>query len=58
MHVICYYEDHGNMIEKSLHDGGKNTYTFSKDGSKIILFPLKDEGKAENMLLEKSLLRK
>ena len=38
---------------KVIHDGGKNTYTFWKDGSKIILLPLKDEGKAENMLLEK-----
>ena len=41
------------MIEKSLHDGGKNTYTFWKDGSKIILLPLKDEGKVENMLSKK-----
>ena len=38
---------------KVIHDGGKNTYTFWKDGSKIILFPLKDEGKVENMLSKK-----
>ena len=38
---------------KVIHDGGKNTYTFWKDGSKIILLPLNDEGKAENMLSEK-----
>ena len=38
---------------KFIHDGGKNTYTFWKDGSKIILLPLKDEGKAENMLSKK-----
>ena len=38
---------------KVIHDGGKNTYTFWKDGSKIILLPFKDEGNAENMLLEK-----
>ena len=41
---------------KVIHDGGKNTYTFWKDGSKIILLPLKDEGKAENMLSEKELV--
>ena len=38
---------------KAIHDGGTNTYTFWKDGSKIILLPFKDEGKAENMLSEK-----
>ena len=38
---------------KVIHDGGKNTYTFWKDGSKIILLPLKDEGKVENMFSEK-----
>ena len=43
----CQYD------RKVIHDGGKNTYTFWKDGSKIILLPLKDEGKAENMLSEK-----
>ena len=43
----CQYD------RKCIHDGRKNTYTFWKDGSKIILLPLKDEGKAENMLLEK-----
>ena len=35
---------------KVIHYGGKNTYTFWKDGSKIILLSLTDEGKAENML--------
>ena len=34
---------------KVIHDGRKNTYTFWKDGSKIILLPLDDEGKVENM---------
>jgi hypothetical protein len=38
---------------KVIHDGGKNTYTFWKDGSKIILLPLKDEGKVNNMLSKK-----
>ena len=38
---------------KVIHNGGKNIYTFWKDGSKTILLPLKDEGKAENMLSEK-----
>jgi hypothetical protein len=36
--------------KKLMHDGGKNTYTFRKDGSKVVLFPLKDEGKTKNML--------
>ena len=42
--------------KKIKHDGGNNTYTFWKDGSKIILLPLKDEGKDKNMLLEKELV--
>jgi hypothetical protein len=37
---------------KVMHDGEKNTYTFWKDGSKVVLLPLKDEGKVENMLSE------
>ena len=43
---------------KVIHDGGKNTYTFWKDRSKIILLPLKDEGKTEKMLSEKELVTK
>ena len=39
--------------KKVIYDGRKNTYTFWKDGSKIILLPLMDEGKVENTLLEK-----
>jgi hypothetical protein len=35
---------------KVMHDGEKNTYNFWKDGPKVIKFPLKDEGKFENML--------
>jgi hypothetical protein len=34
---------------KFMHAGGKNTYTFWKDGLKVVLFPLKDEGKNENI---------
>ena len=33
-----------------MHDGENNTYTFWKDGLKVILLPLKDEGKDENIL--------
>jgi hypothetical protein len=36
--------------KKIMHDGENKTYTFWKDGSKVVLLPLKDEGKAENML--------
>ena len=32
--------------KRFMHDGGKNTYTLWKDGSKVVLLPLKDEGKA------------
>ena len=35
---------------KVIHDGEKNTYTFWKDGTKVIFLPLKDKGKIENML--------
>jgi len=42
---------------KFMHDGENNTYTFWKDGSKVILLPPKDEGKAENMLLERDLVK-
>ena len=40
-----------------MHDGGKNTYTFWKNGSKVILFPLKDEGKTKNMLSEREFVK-
>jgi hypothetical protein len=43
--------------KKVMHDGGKKTYTFWKDGSKFILFPLKDEGKTDNMLLEREFVK-
>ena len=39
------------------HDGRNNTYMFWKDGSKVFLFPLKDEGKIENMLWETELVK-
>jgi hypothetical protein len=42
---------------KFIHDEGKNTYTFLKDGSKVALFPLKDEGKTKNMLLEREFVK-
>ena len=42
---------------KVLHDGGKNTYTFWKDGMKVLLLPLKDEGKSENLLSEKEIVK-
>ena len=35
---------------KFIHDKGKNTYTFSKDERKVVLLPLKDKGKTENVL--------
>ena len=38
------------LNKKFIHDGGMNTYTFWKDGTTVILLPLKDEGKTENML--------
>jgi hypothetical protein len=44
--------------KKFMHDGETNTYTFCKDGSKVVLFPLKDEGKYENMLYEIELVNK
>ena len=37
--------------------GGKNTYTFWRDGTKVVLLPLKDEGETENMLLEKEFVK-
>jgi hypothetical protein len=40
-----------------MHDGENNTYTFWKDGLKVVLFPLKDEGKAENMLPEREIVK-
>ena len=42
---------------KVIYDGAKNTYTFWQDGNKFILLPLKDEGKIENMLSEKELVK-
>jgi hypothetical protein len=33
------------------------TNTFWKDGSKVVLFPLKDEGKTENMLSEREFVK-
>ena len=42
---------------KVVHNGEKNTYTFWKDGSKIVLLPLKGDGKIENMLSEKELVK-
>jgi hypothetical protein len=42
---------------KVMHNGEKNTHTVWKDGSKVILFPLKDEWKAENMLSERDLVK-
>ena len=38
---------------KVTHDGEKNTYTFWKDGSKVVLLPLKDEKKTKTMLSAK-----
>jgi hypothetical protein len=43
--------------KKFMHDGGKTTYTFWKDRSKVILFPLKDEGKIENMLSKREFIK-
>ena len=43
--------------KKFIHNGGKNTYTFWKDGTKVALLPLKDEGKTKNMLSEKELVK-
>ena len=40
-----------------MHDGGNNTYNLWKDGSKVVLLPLKDEGKEENMLSEKEFVK-
>ena len=48
---------HWQFDRKVIHDGGKNTYTFWKDGTKVILLPLKDEGKSENMLSEKEIVK-
>lgn len=35
---------------KALHDGCKNTYTFCKDGVKVILLPLKEEVPSQSLL--------
>jgi hypothetical protein len=42
---------------KVVHDGENNTYTFWNDGSKVILFSIKDEEKVENMLLEREIVK-
>lgn len=42
---------------KVFHNGEKNTYTFWKDGSKVVLLPLKGDGKTENMLSERELVK-
>ena len=42
---------------KVMHDGAKNTYTFWKDGSKVVLLPLKDEVKTENLLSGKEVIK-
>ena len=43
---------------KVIHDGGLYTYAFWKGVSKLILFPLKDEGKVVNMFSKKDLVKK
>ena len=43
--------------KKVIHDGEKNSYTFLKDGTKVVLLPLKDEKKAKNLLSEKQLAK-
>ena len=43
--------------KKVIHDKGKNSYKFWKDGTKVILLPLKEEGKIENMLSEKEIFK-
>ena len=42
---------------KVTHDGEKNTYTFWKDGSKVVMLPLKDERKTETMLSAKEVTK-
>ena len=42
---------------KVTHDSEKNTYTFWKDGSKVVLFQLKDERKSETMLSAKEVAK-
>jgi len=42
---------------KVVHDGEKNTYSFWKDGTKVVLLPLKDEGKTENLLTGKTFVK-
>jgi hypothetical protein len=42
---------------KVMHNGEKNTYTFWKDGLKVFLSPLEDEGKAENILSEREFVK-
>ncbi|XP_059067833.1 uncharacterized protein LOC131858565 [Cryptomeria japonica] len=42
---------------KVMHDGERNTYTFWKEGTKVILLPLKDVGEAKNMLSERELVK-
>ena len=43
--------------QKVMHDEEKNTYTFWKDGSKVILLPLEDEGKVENVFSERDIVK-
>jgi len=43
--------------KKVLHDGEKNTYSFWKDGTKVVLLPLKDEGKTKNLLPGKTFVK-
>ena len=43
--------------KRVIHDCRNNTYTFCKDGSKVVLLPLKDEGKEGSMFLEKELVK-
>ena len=42
---------------KVVHNGAKNTYTFWKDGSKVVLLPLKGDGKNESILSERELVK-
>ncbi|XP_059064254.1 uncharacterized protein LOC131856481 [Cryptomeria japonica] len=42
---------------KVMHDGERNTHTFWKEGSKVILLPLKDAGEVKNILSERELVK-
>ncbi|XP_057831555.2 uncharacterized protein LOC131042247 [Cryptomeria japonica] len=42
---------------KVMHDGERNTYTFWKEGLKVILLPLKDVGEDKNMLSEREIVK-